>query len=201
VREGYLVDYDPVMIKSNVRLNGVFLSEGEQVGVVDPETGNEQLDLLEAERQFPSAEVEVKVTSPDSNRKILEEIKRYALKHEEQFKSFPKILIFAANDLPHTSHADQLVEIAREVFGQGDSFVQKITGSPTVDGPLQRIREFRNRKLPAIAVTVDLLSTGVDIPDLEFIVLCALLNPASCSSRCLAAGHARASTFQIKPIL
>jgi type I restriction enzyme R subunit len=148
VREGYLVDYDPVMIKSNVRLNGVFLNEGEQVGVVDPETGNEQLDLLEAERQFPSAEVEVKVTSPDSNRKILEEIKKYALKHEDQFKRFPKILIFAANDLPHTSHADELVEIARDVFGQGDSFVQKITGSPTVDRPLQRIREFRNRKLP-----------------------------------------------------
>jgi type I restriction enzyme R subunit len=136
------------MIKSNVRLNGVFLNEGEQVGVVDPETGNEQLDLLEAERQFPSAEVEVKVTSPDSNRKILEEIKKYALKHEDQFKRFPKILIFAANDLPHTSHADELVEIARDVFGQGDSFVQKITGSPTVDRPLQRIREFRNRKLP-----------------------------------------------------
>jgi type I restriction enzyme, R subunit len=171
VREGYLVDYDPVTIKSDVRLNGVFLNEGEQVGVVDPETGNEQLDLLEAERQFPSTEVEVKVTSPDSNRKILEEIKKYALKHEEQFKRFPKILIFAANDLPHTSHADQLVETARDVFGQGDSFVQKITGSPTVDRPLQRIREFRNRKLPAIAVTVDLLSTGVDIPDLEFIVL------------------------------
>jgi type I restriction enzyme, R subunit len=171
VREGHLVDYDPVTIKSDVRLNGVFLNEGEHVGVVDPETGNEQLDLLEAERQFPSTEVEVKITSPDSNRKILEEIKKYALKHEEQFKRFPKILIFAANDLPHTSHADQLVETARDVFGQGDSFVQKITGSPTVDRPLQRIREFRNRKLPAIAVTVDLLSTGVDIPDLEFIVL------------------------------
>jgi type I restriction enzyme, R subunit len=169
VREGYLVDYDPVTIKSDVRLNGVFLNEGEQVGSIDPETGNEQLDLLEAEREFPSTEVEVKVTSPDSNRKILEEIKKYALKHEEQYKRFPKTLIFAANDLPHTSHADELVNIARDVFGQGDSFVQKITG--TVDRPLQRIREFRNRKLPAIAVTVDLLSTGVDIPDLEFIVL------------------------------
>ena len=169
VREGFLVDYDPVTIKSNVRLNGVFLNEGEQVGTIDPETGNEQLDLLEAERAFPSTEVEIKVTSPDSNRKILEEIKKYALRHEEQYKRFPKTLIFAANDLPHTSHADQLVDIARDVFGRGDSFVQKITGP--VDRPLQRIREFRNRKLPGIAVTVDLLSTGVDIPDLEFIVL------------------------------
>lgn len=41
---------------------------------------------------------------------------------------------------------------------------------PTVDRPLQRIREFRNRPNPAIVVTVDMLSTGVDIPDLEFIV-------------------------------
>jgi type I restriction enzyme R subunit len=54
------------------------------------------------------------------------------------------------------------------VFGKGDSFVQKITGK--VDRPLQRIREFRNRPMPAVVVTVDMLSTGVDIPDLEFIV-------------------------------
>jgi type I restriction enzyme R subunit len=32
----------------------------------------------------------------------------------------------------------------------------------------QRIREFRNRPQPMIAVTVDLLTTGVDIPDLEY---------------------------------
>ena len=35
---------------------------------------------------------------------------------------------------------------------------------------VQRIREFRNRPQPSIVVTVDMLSTGVDIPDLEFIV-------------------------------
>ena len=56
------------------------------------------------------------------------------------------------------------------MFGRGDRFVQKITGSPTVDRPLQRIREFRNRPEPGIVVTVDMLSTGVDIPDLEYIV-------------------------------
>jgi type I restriction enzyme R subunit len=52
----------------------------------------------------------------------------------------------------------------------GDAFVQKITGSPSVDRPLQRIREFRNRPEPKVVVTVDMLSTGVDIPSLEFIV-------------------------------
>src|SRR5213595_334229 len=80
------------------------------------------------------------------------------------------MLIFAVNDLLHTSHADQLVRTCRDVFNQGDDFVQKITGNPNVDRPLQRIREFRNRPDPKVVVTVDMLSTGVDIPALEFIV-------------------------------
>ena len=90
--------------------------------------------------------------------------------HEAETGRFPKILIFAVNDVPHTSHADQLVKTSREVFNQGDAFVQKITGNPNVDRPLQRIREFRNRPNPKVVVTVDMLSTGVDIPALEFIV-------------------------------
>jgi len=168
VREGYLVDYDVVAVKSNVRMSGVFLKEGEQVGVVNPESGAQQLDLLEDERQFDSTQVERDITAPDSNKKILREVKKWAEEHEKQYGRFPKILIFAANDLPHTSHADQLVEIGRDVFERGDSFVQKITGR--VDRPLQHIREFRNRPTPNVVVTVDLLTTGVDIPDLEGIV-------------------------------
>lgn len=168
VREGYLVDYDVVSLKSNVRMSGVFLKEGEQVGVVNPESGAQQLDLLEDERQFDSTQVERDITAPDSNRKILLEVKKWAEEHEQQYGRFPKILIFAANDLPHTSHADQLVDIGRDVFGRGDSFVRKITGR--VDRPLQHIREFRNRPMPNLVVTVDLLTTGVDIPDLEGIV-------------------------------
>ena len=168
VQEGHLVDYDVVTVKSNVRMNGVFLNEGEQIGIVDPVSGTELLDQVEDERQFDATEVEQKVTAPDSNKKILEQIKKHALEHQELTGRFPKILIFAVNDLPHTSHADSLVDIARDVFGQGDAFVQKITGR--VDQPLQRIREFRNRPEPHVVVTVDMLSTGVDIPDLEYIV-------------------------------
>jgi type I restriction enzyme, R subunit len=168
VREGFLVDYDVVAVKSNVRMNGIFLNEGEQVEIVNPISGAKQLDLLEDERQFDSAKVEQEITSPVSNRKILEELNKWALEHEQHYGRFPKTLIFAVNDLPHTSHADQLVNTARDVFGRGDSFAQKITGR--VDRPLQHIREFRNRPAPGIVVTVDLLTTGVDIPDLEGIV-------------------------------
>lgn len=168
VREGHLVDWDLVKIKSDVRINGVFLKEGETVQAVDPISGAEHLDALEDERSFETTELERKVTSPDSNRKILLELKKYADEHEQRYGRFPKTLIFAANDLPHTSHADELCKLAVDIFGRGDSFVRKITGR--VDRPLQAIREFRNRPNPGIAITVDLLTTGVDIPDLEFIV-------------------------------
>ncbi|WP_445173794.1 type I restriction-modification enzyme R subunit C-terminal domain-containing protein [Microcoleus sp.] len=170
IADGWLVDYEPVYIYSDIRINGAFLQEGEQVGVIDTETGEEIYDELEDEREFSTADIERKITVPDSNRKIIEEIAEYAEKHEEETGLFPRILIFAVNDLPHRSHADQMVGICKEVFGRGDDFVQKITGSPSVDRPLQKIREFRNRPQPKVAVTVDMLTTGVDIPSLEFIV-------------------------------
>lgn len=43
VREGYLVDYDVVRVSSDVRMNGVFLHEGEQIDQVDPDSGARQL--------------------------------------------------------------------------------------------------------------------------------------------------------------
>jgi type I restriction enzyme R subunit len=170
ILDGFLVDYEAVAIKSEVRMSGVFLNEGETIERVDTDTGQKALDQLEDERAYAAASVERDITAPDSNRKIIEEVAGYAYAHEKETGHFPKILIFAVNDIPHTSHADQLVKICRDVFGQGDDFVRKITGNPNVDRPLQRIREFRNRPNPKVVVTVDMLSTGVDIPALEFIV-------------------------------
>lgn len=196
VREGFLVDYDVVTIKSDVRMKGVFLTEGEQIGVIDPTSGAEKLDQVEDERQFDTGEIEQKVTAPESNKKILEEIKRFALEHQEFYGRFPKTLIFAVNDLPHTSHADNLVDIARDVFGQGDSFVQKITGR--VDRPLQRIREFRNRPEPHVVVSVDMLTTGVDIPDLEYIVFLRPVKSRILFEQMLGRGTRKGEKFEDK---
>ncbi len=171
VNDGFLVDYDdPVIINSGVKINGVFLKEGEQVELVDVKTGKSKIDFLEAERTFDASDIEKKITVLDTNRKIIQELKKYMDGHIEKYGRFPKTLIFASNDLPNRSHADQIVEICKQVFDGGDDFVCKITGSPTVDRPLQKIRTFRNRPEPKIVVTVDMLSTGVDIPALEFIV-------------------------------
>ena len=171
VREGYLVDYDAVAVNSGITMKGLFLKEGEEVGLVDTQTGRQSIDVLEDERDYDTGDLEQKVTAPDRNRKIVKEFARHALEQEKEFGHFPKTIFFAVNDLPHVSHSDQLVDILRDEFGRGDAFVEKITGSPTVDRPLQKIREFRNRPVPAITVTVDMLTTGVDIPKLENLVL------------------------------
>lgn len=196
VREGHLVDYDAVKITSNVRMSGVFLEPGHEVEAVDTETGQTKLDTMEDERQYGAGDVEEKVTSPDSNLKILQEVKKYADAHEVRTGRQPKILIFAANDKPHASHADELCKIARDVWGRGDNYVAKITGR--VDRPLQRIREFRNRPQPGIAVTVDLLSTGVDIPDLEFIVLLRALQSRILFVQIIGRGTRKGEKFKDK---
>jgi type I restriction enzyme R subunit len=170
VREGYLVDYDVVKVRSDITMNGLFLKPGEEVGLKDTVTGRMTFEVLEDEREFDTTDLEAKVTAPDRNRKIVKEFAKYALEQEKELGRFPKTLFFAVNDLPHVSHADQLVDMLRDEFGRGDAFVQKITGSPTVDRPLQRIREFRNRPEPAIVVTVDMLTTGVDVPRIENLV-------------------------------
>lgn len=168
IQDNFLVDYDAVKIKSDIKMKGAFLKEGEAVGRIDTTSGKEIYDELEDERQFEAKDIEKKITSPDSNIKIIKELKKYIYRFIDEYGRFPKTLIFAQNDLEHISHADLIVRTCKEVFNQGDDFVYKITGK--VDRPLQKIREFRNRPEPKIVVTVDMLSTGVDIPAIEFIV-------------------------------
>ncbi len=170
VTDGYLVDYDPVKISSDITLHGHFLREGEEVGLLDTRTGQLRFEFMEDEHDLPPETLAQDWAAPDRDRKIVQELARYLREQEQALGHFPKTLIFADNDLQHRSHAEQLVKFLREELGRGDEFVQKITGAPNVDRPLQKIRQFRNRPEPGIVVTVDLLSTGVDIPALENIV-------------------------------
>lgn len=170
VTEGYLVDYDAVKLESQIGMVGHFLREGEEVGLRDTSTGALRLDFVEDERDLPAATLDSDWTAPDRDRQLVAEVVRYLLAFAAERGHFPKTLVFAHNDLAHRSHADQWVRFLREALGRGDDFVQKITGSPSVDRPLEKIRRFRNRPAPGVVVTVDLLTTGVDIPALEALV-------------------------------
>lgn len=169
IQDGFLVDHDRVDINSGVHMEGIFLNEGDKVEIIDSETGLSRLDDIEDSREFDASQIERNITAPNSNKKVIEEYAKYVWDFEKEYGRFPKTLIFAVNDKPHVSHADQIVDLARDIFDRGDAFVQKITG--TVDRPLKQIKMFRNRPEPKIVVTVDMLSTGVDIPSLECIVM------------------------------
>ena len=69
-----------------------------------------------------------------------------------------KTLVFGANEMPHTSHADQLVNTAGDVFGRGDAFVGKITGR--VDRPLQS-RTAAEREQGQTRHLLDVAGSGV----------------------------------------
>jgi len=80
-----------------------------------------------------------------------------------------KTLIFCVNDI----HADLVVRLLKDAFDDyygpvPDDTVKKITGA--ADQPSQLIRRYKNEHLPRVAVTVDLLTTGVDVPEIVNLV-------------------------------
>jgi type I restriction enzyme, R subunit len=86
-----------------------------------------------------------------------------------------KTLVFAATD----GHADIVVNELKKAFANAygsieDGAVAKITGS--IDKPGQMIRRYRNDEVPKVAVTVDLLTTGVDVPRIVNLVFLRRVN-------------------------
>src|SRR5213076_2804114 len=77
-----------------------------------------------------------------------------------------KTLIFAKDD----SHADDIVQIVREVFGKGNQFATKITYRTHDGKPEDLLQAFRNPMYPRIVVTVDMIATGTDVRPLECLV-------------------------------
>jgi len=88
----------------------------------------------------------------------------------------PKTLIFAKTD----SHADDIIQIVREEFDEGNRFCKKVTfksdqdrkdadGNVIEEGenPKAILTDFRNSYYPRIAVTVDMIATGTDVKALE----------------------------------
>src|SRR5690606_38411522 len=80
-------------------------------------------------------------------------------------KEVPKTLIFAKTD----SHADDIIRIVREEYGEGNDFCKKITYTAEED-PKSLLARFRNDYHPRIAVTVDMIATGTDVKPLELLL-------------------------------
>jgi type I restriction enzyme R subunit len=159
VIDGWLIDHEPpVQIVTRLAEDGITWQKGEAIQRYLPFTG--EVDTVEApdEVSVDIDEFNKRVVTESFNRVVCGELAR------QIDPSLPgKTIIFCVND----GHADMVVDLLKQAFtaqygAVEDDAVLKITGA--ADKPLQLIRRFKNERLPNVAVTVDLLTTGVDVP-------------------------------------
>lgn len=171
VVDGYLVDYlPPWRITTRLSTDGLMIARGDRIQMLQTRTGKIISALAPDQFDFEIEDFNRTILAEGFNRAVCGEL----AKHIDP--TLPgKTLIFCVNDL----HAELVTQVMKEAlekhYGSVDNdAVQKITGQ--ADKPLQRLRAYRNEKLPSIAVTVDLLTTGVDVPAIVNLVFLRRVN-------------------------
>ncbi len=165
--DGVNVDCRVFRIKTEISEKGALLEENTVVPIMDKGTRREIYEKLEDDIKYEKKDLDRKVISKNQIRTILQAYKDSVftqLYPNRKGDCIPKTLIFAKDD----NHAENIVEIAREVFVKGNDFCRKITYTST--DPKGLIREFNNSVHFRIAVSVDMISTGSDIQSLEVLI-------------------------------
>lgn len=166
VVDGVNVGYEVYRIRTRIGEEGSRVQSGYSIPVRDKKTRAERYRTLDADLVYSKHDLDRSVVSPNQIRTVLESY-RDTLPTElfPGREHVPKTLIFAKDD----HHAEEIVHIAREVFGRGNDFAKKITYK--IDGdPEQLIKQFRNDVQPRIAVTVDMIATGTDVKPIEVLI-------------------------------
>ena len=166
VIDGVNVDGWVYRIRTEMTEQGGVVDAGEWVGKRDRLTRQQRWEQLDEELEYAGTQLDRDVESPDQIRLILQTYRdRLSTEIFPGRDEVPKTLVFAKSD----SHAETIVRIAREVFGKGDEFCQKITYRSTRSTE-ELIQDLRNRYNPRIAVTVDMIATGTDVRPLEVLI-------------------------------
>lgn len=160
VADDWLIDHEPpIRYETLLTQNGIHFAKGEKVSAINTQTGEVESAELEDELNFEVDAFNRRVINENFNRVICQQ-----LVHELDPFGDEKTLIFCATDL----HADMVKRLLDEAFKDlyngryNQVAVAKITGqSDKVD---QLIRRYKNERHPSIAITVDLLTTGIDVP-------------------------------------
>ncbi|WP_330998278.1 type I restriction-modification system endonuclease [Devosia faecipullorum] len=171
VIDGFLIDHEPpIRIETALARAGITFEKDEQLDLLDTKSGEIDTATLPDELHFEIEKFNRQVITPEFNRVVAEEL----AKHIDP-ELGGKTLVFAATD----AHADLVVNALKKAFADAygeidDTAVRKITGS--VDKVQTLIRSFRNDANPKIAVTVDLLTTGIDVPNITNLVFLRRVN-------------------------
>lgn len=165
VADGVNVGYDVWEIVTEITQQGAELKAKEWVDHRDRQTRKKRWAETEEDTAYTSKDLDRSVVNPSQIRQVLKEMKRVV---ETQLfptrREVPKTLIFAKTD----SHADDIVQLVREVYGQGNAFCRKVTYSEKQADAV--LAAFRNDYQPRIAVTVDMIATGTDVKPLEVLL-------------------------------
>lgn len=160
VADDWLIDHEPpIRYETLLTQKGITFEKGKPVEVINTQTGELDTTELEDELNFEVDAFNRRVINENFNRVICEQL----VQELDPFGD-EKTMIFCATDL----HADMVKRLLDDAFkdlynGQyNQAAVAKITGqSDKVD---QLIRRYKNERYPSIAITVDLLTTGIDVP-------------------------------------
>lgn len=168
VLDNYLVDHDaPTIIKTKLSQEGIHFKKGAEIDLFDQSSESIKSEKLPDNMNFEVKDFNKRVITESFNRVVCDYLAQNCLNPNDP--ELGKTLIFAATD----SHADMVVRLLKESFKNAgnpvdDDAIEKITGS--IRHPNNEIKLFKNEKNPNIAVTVDLLTTGVDVPEITNLV-------------------------------
>jgi len=165
VADGVNVPYDVYLIETQRTRTGGVLPAAEWVDHRDRLSRARRWAQVDEDTAYTGKELDRSVVNVSQIRQVIQAMKT-AVESTiyPRRKEVPKTLIFAKTD----SHADDIIQVVREVYGQGNAFCKKVTY--TADDPEGTLSDFRIEYNPRIAVTVDMIATGTDVKPLEVLL-------------------------------
>ncbi len=172
VADGVNVGYEIYLIETAISQGGGVIKKGWDVERREKLSRRKRWQQQDEDLEYKRRDLDKKVVNPSQIRNVIKAF-RQALEKEifpQRFNAdgsyqVPKTLIFAKTD----SHADDIIRIVREEFGEGNEFCKKVTYKIDED-PKSLLARFRNDYYPRIAVTVDMIATGTDVKPLEVLL-------------------------------
>ena len=169
IADGVNVGFDVFLIETQITQQGGTIWKGEYVERREKLSRKKRWELQDENENYTANQLDKDIVNPNQIRLIIKTFKEHLpeifldrLTDKGEFE-IPKTLIFAKTD----SHADDIINIVREEFGEGNSFCKKITYRNKDEDPKSVLAQFRNDYFPRIAVTVDMIATGTDVKPLE----------------------------------
>ncbi|MCC7523609.1 MAG: DEAD/DEAH box helicase family protein [Chitinophagaceae bacterium] len=170
VIDGVLVPYNVFTIQTKITQQGAQIAMGEMVDKRERLTRRKFWETVDEDIVYSGRQLDKDIVNKSQIRTIIKAFKEnlpamFPDRFLQGAFEVPKTLIFAKTD----SHAEDIIEIVREEFGEENKFCKKITYQSKED-PKTILSQFRNDYYPRIAVTVDMIATGTDIRPLEVLL-------------------------------